>query len=56
MFLLGGFRGIGEQDKLAEIAEGGGSAGGDFVGGHGPEDLLESAMNVDVAGFGIDKF
>lgn len=48
---LGVEAGLGKQDELAEIAEGGGAPIGNAVGGHGPEDALESAVNVETTVF-----
>lgn len=46
---LGVETGLGKENELAEIAEGGGAAGGDTVGGEGFEDAFEGAVNVEAA-------
>jgi hypothetical protein len=48
------YAGPGEKNELAEIAEGGGAAGGDAVGAKGFEDTFEGAMHID-AGIGSGK-
>jgi hypothetical protein len=41
--------GLGEENELAEIAESGGSAVGDAIGGESFEDAFEGTMNVEAA-------
>lgn len=43
----GFFAGLGKEDELAEVAEGGGTSRGDAIGGKGLEDALEGAMHVE---------
>jgi hypothetical protein len=44
---LGFFAGLGEKDELAEVAEAGGAARGDAIGGEGFEDAFEGAMHIE---------
>jgi len=44
---LGFFAGLGEENELAEIAESGGAARGDAIGGEGLEDAFEGAMDIE---------
>ena len=46
---LGVEAGLGNEDELAEIAEGGGAAIGDAIGGDGFEDAFEGAVDVEAA-------
>lgn len=47
--LFGFLAGFGEEDELAEVAESGGAACGDAIGGHGFEDACEGAVDVEMA-------
>jgi hypothetical protein len=51
---LGIYAGLGQENELAEVAEGGGAAVGDAVGREGLEDALEGAMHIEV-GIGAGK-
>lgn len=51
---LGFLTGLGEEDELAQIAEGGSATGGDPVGGEGFEDAFEGTMHVET-GVGCEK-
>jgi len=41
--------GLGKKNELAEIAEGGGAAVGDAIGGDSFEDTFEGAVDVEAA-------
>jgi hypothetical protein len=51
---VGFFAGLGEEDELAEVAESGGAARGDAIGGGGLEHAFQSAMHVE-AGIGAGE-
>lgn len=44
---VGFFAGLGEEDELAEVAEGGGAARGDAIGAEGLEDAFQGAMHIE---------
>jgi len=48
--LAGLLAAFGEEEELGEVAESGGAAGGDAVGGQGAEDAGHGAVNVVFGG------